>query len=82
MFLAKYFHAPWRPWLRHPHTTQEMRMSYAAPCYPEDVPHSEIRGRAGRNPHLLPNTYDDIFIHYEKCWKSLRKTKYKKIKPM
>jgi hypothetical protein len=69
-----------RPMLRYPHTQQERRMSFAAPCYPENVPHSEIRGRARRNACQLPTSYEDIFINYQKCWKLFRKTKYKRIK--
>lgn len=61
---------PYRPWLRCPRTTQEKRMWEAC----------EVKGRARRSPPNLPNAYDDIFIHYEKCWKSLRKTKWKRIR--
>jgi hypothetical protein len=41
-----------------------------------------VKGRLRRSPINLPTSYDDIFVHYDKCWKSLRKTKWKRIKNM
>ena len=80
MFWFDFKPKPYRPWLRYPRTQQERRMWFAAPCYPEDVPHSEVKGRLKRSYHNLPTAYDDQFIHYQKCWKSLRKTRWKVIK--
>ena len=54
----------YRPWLRHPRTTAERRAN------------QEGWERPRRRPHLLPNTYDDIFVHYDKCWKKKRKKQY------
>ena len=49
---------------RHPRTRNEMRANqegWERPC---------------RRPHLLPDTYDDLWPHHEKGWKAKRKTQY------
>ena len=33
--------------------------------------------RAKRRANNLPTNYDDIRVHHDLCWKSLRKTKYR-----
>lgn len=33
--------------------------------------------RAKRRANNLPTVYDDIPVHHDLCWKSLRKTKYR-----
>lgn len=53
-------------WLRHPKTTQEIRMW------------DRQYGRANRSPRHLPTLYDDIPTPYNvRCWKKYRKTQYK-----
>ncbi len=54
---------------RNPHTTQELRMSYA---------HGKEFVRAKRYGHNLPNTYDDIPVNINrKCWKNKREKQYR-----
>lgn len=55
-------------WYRSPKTTQERRWNYA---------HGKKYVRAKRYGHNLPNSYDDIKIHKDKCWKSKRKNQYR-----
>lgn len=58
---------------RHPKTTQEKRYARVA----EDWPEYAITYRKGRNSANLPSERDDIFHHYQKSWKSKRKTQYR-----
>ena len=52
-------------WLRHPRTTAERRANEDGWC------------RSKRNPHRLPQAYDDIVIRTQRSWKSYRKTQWK-----
>jgi len=53
-------------WLRHPRTTAEKRAN-------QDRKY--VRGR--RMPHMLPDTYDDIPISWQRNWKQHRKQQYR-----
>lgn len=57
-------------WYRHMKTTQERRWSLAEK---EDG----VRGRAKRNIHNIPNSWDDWARHNEKNWKRFRKNQWK-----
>lgn len=35
--------------------------------------------RRKRNYKVLPNTYDDVYAHREKCWKRYRRNQYRTI---
>lgn len=52
-------------WLRRPKTQAEARVS-ADPEVEEFV-------RAARAPHNLPDAWDDIMVHYSRCWKAQRR---------
>lgn len=54
----------YRPWMRHPRTTAERRAN------------QDEWARPKRRPHLLPNTYDDIWVRSSKSWKEKRKKQY------
>jgi len=54
----------YRPWIRHPRTTAERRAN------------QEGWERPRRRPHLLPNTYDDLWVRSDKSWKKKRKKQY------
>ena len=54
-------------WMRNPRTTQERRNTQKHNKY----------GRRSRNVKTLPTSYDDINIHFDRCWKSKRKTQYR-----
>lgn len=54
----------YKPWMRHPRTTAERRAN------------QEGWERPRRRPHLLPNTYDDLWVRSNKSWKNKRKTQY------
>ena len=51
-------------WMRHPRTTAEKRAN------------QEGWERPRRRPHLLPDTYDDLWVRGNKSWKEHRKTQY------
>lgn len=55
-------------YMRHPRTTQERRAS------------QDGWARPNRNMKNLPNTWDDIWIKHQRCWKEYRETQYKRIK--
>ena len=57
----------YKPYWRHPRTTQERRATGKRNKW----------GRAKRNFVNLPTVRDDISVHYEKSWKSKRKTQYR-----
>lgn len=61
---------PWTgPCCRRPHSTQERRAN-------QDV-HGEPRMWRGRRAaHMLPNAWNDDFIHTIKSWKKKRKRRY------
>jgi len=65
-------------WLRHPKTRAEKRANcrYHNPADRDDNTRPVLhRGR--RSPHLLPDTYDDLFVcNHGKDWKRRRKTQY------
>jgi len=58
--------------LRFPKTTQEKRAN-GKRC----SNNKEYKIRAKRSSRQLPDAYDDLFGHRDKCWKSRRKTQYK-----
>lgn len=55
-------------WYRSPKTTQERRWNYA---------HGKKYVRAKRYGHNLPDSYDDVHVHKDKCWKSRRRNQYR-----
>ena len=69
--------------LRFPKTTQEKRAN-GKRCANgiEDHGNYKVKVRAKRSWKQLPDAWDDLFIHRDKCWKRKRKTQYKKIKNM
>ena len=58
-------------WLRHPHTTQERRLSLRVG---EEY---EVKVRGKRSFPNLPEAWDDIIRYNQRCWKSFRPTQYK-----
>ena len=63
------------PWMRYPRTTQERRVNGKSNILEIDEYHIKIRAK--RNFRNLPNSYDDLWIYYEKSWKKKRRTQYK-----
>ena len=61
----------WKCHHRHPRTTNE-RKQYDACMVDDDAPN--VRGK--RRPSNLPNTWDDIPKHNDKCWKTQSKRKH------
>jgi hypothetical protein len=59
--------------LRRPKTTHERRANQEW----RDVEFKFCR--ANRRPKRLPNSWDDIITHSDRCWKSHRKTQYKTV---
>ena len=60
---------------RYPHTMQEMRNYYVDPDARELG--INVRMRAARSVHNIPNAWDDQWAHNEKCWKQHRKNQWK-----
>jgi hypothetical protein len=57
--------------LRRPQTTQERRANQEWRDYDWKF------CRPARRDKRLPNAWDDIVTHSDRCWKSHRKTQYK-----
>lgn len=57
-------------YFRHMKTTQERRWSYS-------IKEDDVKCRAKRNSHNLPNSCDDICRNLEKNWKKFRKNQWK-----
>lgn len=65
---------------RHPRTANERRASCAAAknralAWDPDFAYTV---RKKRNPHRLPDVYDDVLIRYQRSWKEHRRKQWKK----
>jgi hypothetical protein len=66
---------------RRPKTTNERRADFSNNEATNEILQSygvAIKLRQGRNSQLLPNTYDDLSIRYQRSWKKHRGTQRKR----
>ena len=61
-------------YFRHPKTAGEMRQFYASI---ENELNIGIHIRGRRRPKSLPNSWEDIDLNTQRCWKSQRKKQCK-----